>query len=314
MQKASALITGAGGQDGFYLSDYLNSRGYVVYGLDRPDSLHRLENIEEQNRTSISLFEPAALEQLIKRINPGEIYHLAAHSFVNTTPSEERSILRNNLEATHNLLSVCREAAPNSRFCLACSAEIFGNADHSPQSEDSPIRPSNIYGASKAASHHLVGVYRQQGYFAVSAILFNHESARRGPQFVTQKIIQTAVAIKRGQASELKLGSMDAVRDWGYAPDYVKAMSLMLHTDRPADYVIATGQGRTVQEFAELVFKRLDLPLERYLVIEPSYMRRPEANPRIGDASRIRRELGWEPEHSFEYMVDEMLQKALKEG
>ena len=314
MQNAPALITGAGGQDGFYLSDYLISRGYTVYGLDRPESLHRLENIEKSHRISVSLFDPDAVQKFISDTRPSEIYHLAAHSFVNTTASEERSVLRNNLEATHNLISVCRDTIPDSRFCFACSAEIFGTVDHSPQSEDSPIRPSNVYGVSKAASHHLIGVYRQQGYFATSAILFNHESARRGPQFVTQKIIQTAVAIKRGGANELKLGSMDAVRDWGYAPDYVKAMTLMLGADRPADYVIATGKGRTVQEFAELVFKKLDLDLNKFLVIDPAYVRPPEPYPRIGDSSRIRRELGWEPEHSFEYMVDEMLQRALKEG
>lgn len=310
-RMARALITGAAGQDGYFLSRLLESKGYDVHGLDRPGVQDRMEVIHPSRRWNVSLFDDSALSDLLQEINPEEIFHLAAFSFVLTTVSEEREVIRNNLEATHNLLSACREFLPSSRFCFAASAEIFGNPDHSPQSESSAIRPVTIYGMTKASCHHLVGVYRNRGYFACSAILFNHESSRRGNRFVTQKIVKTAIDIKRGKARELRLGSMDAVRDWGYAGDYVEAMWRMLQAEKPEDYVIASGHGHTVRDFASLVFSKLDLDLDQYLVIDEDLVRPGESFPRIGDPSRIKKDLGWVPSLDFEALVDEMLQAAL---
>ncbi|HBS05361.1 MAG TPA: GDP-mannose 4,6-dehydratase [Leptospiraceae bacterium] len=308
---ARALITGAAGQDGYFLSRLLKSKGYEVHGLDRPGAEDRMESIEPARRWNASLLDDGALRELLSQVSPDEIYHLAAFSFVLTSADQEKSVLKNNLEATHSLLSASRELLPSSRFCFAGSAEVFGNPDHSPQSESSAIRPVTVYGVTKAACQHLMGVYRQQGYFACTATLFNHESSRRSGQFVTQKIVKTAIAIQQGKASEIRLGSMDAVRDWGYAGDYVEAMWRMLQGSEPRDYVIATGHGHTVQDFAELVFTKLGLNLQDWLIIDPELVRPPEAFPRIGDASRIKEDLGWQPVMSFEDLVDEMVQSAL---
>ena len=308
----SALVTGAGGQDGYFLGALLSQKGYEVHGLDKPGSENRMEAVDPACRWNVSLFDEEALRDLLRKIQPSEIYHLAAFSFVNTSPEQEREVLKNNLEATHNLISLCKSELPGSRFCLAASAEIFGTPDHSPQSEQSPVQPCNIYGVSKAACHHLVGMYRSLGYFACSAILFNHESSRRGDQFVTQKIVKTAIQIQRGQANELRLGSMDAVRDWGFAGDYMLAMWMMLQNDTAADYVIATGHGHTVRDFAELVFQKLGLNLDDWLVVDPEFVRPAEPFPRVGDASRIRADLGWTSNYDLEAIVDEMLQAALK--
>lgn len=310
---ARALITGAGGQDGFFLARLLKSKGYEVHGLDRPGVEDRMVEVAADHRWNTSLLDDSGVRQLLSEIAPREIYHLAAFSFVLTDPGQEKEVLRTNLEATHNLLSLTRESLPESRFCFAGSAEIFGNPDHSPQSESSPICPTTIYGVTKAACHHLVGVYRNAGYFACSAILFNHESSRRGDRFVTQKIVKTAIGIKRGEATELRLGSMDAVRDWGFAGDYARAMWMMLQSDAPMDFVIATGHGHTVRDFAQLVFQKLDLNLDDWLVVDEEFVRPAERFPRIGDPSKIREILGWSSSHDLEGIVDEMLQSALND-
>lgn len=308
---SSVLITGAGGQDGYYLATLLSDKGYEVHGLDKQGQSHRMEAIPSKNRWDVSLFQADALKKLLQQIQPVEIYHLAAFSFVNSAPEEEPQVLKNNIDATHNLLIACASVLPESRICLASSAEIFGRPDHSPQSESSPVQPANIYGVSKATCHHLAGAYRHRGYFASSAILFNHESPRRGEKFVTQKIVRTAVAIKKGQADRLVLGDVDTVRDWGFAGDYVRAMSMMLQAREPADYVIASGHGHTVRDFANMVFQRLGLNLEDWLQFDPSLSRPVERFPRVGDSSLIRQQLGWAPEHSFADLVDLMVDAEL---
>ncbi|MCB1168715.1 MAG: GDP-mannose 4,6-dehydratase [Leptospiraceae bacterium] len=312
MQRGSALITGAGGQDGYYLGRLLQEKGYEVHGLDKEGQQDRMESIDKDRRWTTSLFDTAGLSRLLQNIQPREVYHLAAFSFVNTTSDEDRAVLKNNVEASHNLLSVLFDELPESRFCLASSAEIFGNANHSPQSEQSAIQPSTIYGVSKAACHHLVGMYRMRGFHASSAILFNHESPRRGPRFVTQKIVRTAVAIQRGEAQELCLGNVDTVRDWGFAGDYVEALWTMLQSDSPADYVVATGHGHTVRDFAGMVFEKLGLKLEDWLRFDESLARPPESFPRVGDASWIKERLGWKPKHDLADLVDMMVEAELQ--
>ena len=287
-----ALITGISGQDGSYLQEHLLSHGYEVHG------------------PTFDVTDAGAVRSAIGHIRPDECYHLAAQTVVN---GEELSTVQVNVSGTLHVLEALRRERPECRLFLAGSSEMFGKVEVSPQSEATPFRPRNVYGVSKLAAWQLMRVYREQhGLFACCGILYNHESPRRGEQFVTRKITRAAARIKLGQQSELALGNLDAVRDWGHARDYVRAMWLMLQQPEPEDYVLATGHGRTVRDFVQAAFAAVDLDWSRYVRVAPEYYRPLEDVPFIGDAEKARRLLGWNPETTLEELVAEMVASDLQ--
>jgi len=315
MQK-KALITGIAGQDGSYLADLLLAKGYEVHGIVRriaiEDSAHKLKNIGHlHDRVKLhvaSLENVLSLIKTIREVMPDECYHLAASSFVSYSFEDEMSILNNNINATHYLLAALKEFVPDCRFYYAGSSEMFGTVDHSPQDERSPFNPRAIYGVSKVAGYHLVKNYRQQyGMFACSGILYNHESPRRGYEFVTRKIISSAVRIKLGLQESLSLGNLDAHRDWGYAPDYVNAMWLMLQAESPDDYVVATGETHTVREFVATAFACLGLDYEKYVRIDPQFFRPAEQVQLCGNPAKIAAKLGWVRSLTLDEIIREMV-------
>ncbi|CAG0933550.1 partial GDPmannose 4,6-dehydratase, partial [Rhodocyclaceae bacterium] len=297
-----ALITGIAGQDGSYLAELLLEKGYEVYGIVRrtaiEDAQHRLRNLTHlQDRIHLkvaSLDNVLSIIKTVKDLLPDECYHLAASSFVSYSFEDELSIINNNVNSTHYLLAALREFAPACRVYFAGTSEMFGNAATAPQDEATPFNPRSIYGISKVASYYLVKNYRQQyGMFACSGILYNHESPRRGYEFVTRKIVSSAVRIKRGLQQNLVLGNLDAVRDWGFAPDYVRAMWLMLQADAPDDYVVASGETHSVRQFVDTVFSCLGLDYRQYVTTDPKLFRPSEAVPLCGNPARIISRLGW---------------------
>ena len=311
-----ALITGINGQDGSYLAKLLLAKGYEVHGVVRRDALedpvHRLVNIagvRDDIRLHVgSLDNHLSIYKIVAAARPDECYHLASSSFVSYSFEDESSIVANNFNATHSLLSSLKELAPACRVYFAGSSEMFGDAKASPQNEATPFNPRSVYGISKLAAFHLARNYREHHrMFVAAGILYNHESPRRGHQFVTRKISSTVAKIKLGRAQNLSLGNIDARRDWGYAPDYVRAMFAMLQKDAPGDYVIATGVTHTVKEFLKAAFSVVDLDYERYVTVNPEYFRPSEAVPLCGDASLARRELGWSPSKTFDAIVAEMV-------
>lgn len=315
-----ALITGIAGQDGSYLAELLLSKGYEVHGVVRrvaiEDTEHKLKNIRHLlNRVHLhvaSLDNVLSLIKVVKNVAPDECYHLAASSFVSYSFEDEISILNNNVDSTHYLLAAIREFAPHCRVYFAGSSEMFGNALRSPQDETTPFNPRSIYGISKVAGYHLVRNYRSQyGLFACTGILYNHESPRRGYEFVTRKIIAAAVGIKLGSTKPLVLGNLDAYRDWGYAPDYVRAMWLMLQADTPDDYVVATGETHRVRDFVEAAFSSLDLDYEQHVKIDPSLFRPTETVPLCGNASKAATRLGWSRTISFPDMIRVMIEAEM---
>jgi GDPmannose 4,6-dehydratase len=316
-----ALITGIAGQDGSYLADLLLSKGYEVHGIVRriaiEDTSHKLKNIQhllDKIRLHVaSLDNVLSLIKVVKDLVPDECYHLAASSFVSYSFEDEISILHNNVDSTHYLLAAIREFAPQSRFYFAGSSEMFGSAQSTPQDESTPFNPRSIYGISKVAGHHLVKNYREQyDVFASTGILYNHESPRRGYEFVTRKIVSTAVKIKAGLADCLVLGNLDACRDWGYSPDYVNAMWLMLQAITPDDYVVSSGETHTVREFVEKVFSILGLDYDRYVKTDPKLFRPSEKVPLCGNPSKIIHQLNWQRSKTFEEIVEMMVQHELK--
>ncbi|MCZ6512671.1 MAG: GDP-mannose 4,6-dehydratase [Nitrospinae bacterium] len=316
-----ALITGITGQDGSYLAEYLLDRDYEVHGLTRPGagdasdpSFWRIQKVRDRLHLHTgNLKETRDLEDLIQSIQPDESYHLAAQTFVLNLPEDESAILKFNTQSTHHLLLALKAHAPDCRFFFAGSSEMFGHAPDAPQNENTPFNPRSIYGVSKVIGHDLIRYYRQhQGLFACTGILYNHESPRRSTRFVTRKITSTAVKIKLGMASELRLGNIESERDWGYAKDTVAAMHAMLTSESVDDYVIATGQTHTIQDFLERTFGELDLNYEEYLVIDPELYRPREEVPLVGDSNKIKSQLNWEPKVSFEEMVREMVQSDLE--
>jgi len=316
-----ALITGVNGQDGSYLAELLLAKGYEVHGMVRRDALedpvHRLVNIAGARKDirlhAGSLDNHQSIRKIVAAVRPDECYHLASSSFVSYSFEDESSIVANNFTATHALLSSFKELVPECRVYFAGSSEMFGDAKTSPQNEATPFNPRSVYGISKLAAFHLARNYRDHHRMFVSAgILYNHESPRRGHQFVTRKITSAVAKIKLGRAQALSLGNMDARRDWGYAPDYVRAMHAMLQRDAPADYVVATGVTHSVREFVTAAFKVVDLDPERYVSIDAEYFRPSESVLLCGDASLARRELGWAPSRSFERIVEEMVQADLQ--
>jgi GDPmannose 4,6-dehydratase len=315
-----ALITGITGQDGSYLSEFLLSRGYEVHGIVRrvafEDIEHRLGRIKHIYDKLIlhpaSLENYASLFKIVEKVVPDECYHLAAQSFVSYSFEDEFSTINTNLNGTHYVLSAVKEKAPNCKFYFAGSSEMFGSVTETPQNEDTPFRPRSPYGISKVAGFDLTRNYREAyGLFACSGILFNHESPRRGFEFVTRKITNAAVRIKLGLQKDLKLGNLDAKRDWGFAGDYVLAMWLMLQQAGPDDYVIATGESHTVRDFAKLAFDCVGLDYQKYILFDEILTRPAEIYELCGDFSRAKQKLGWEPRVRFEELVKMMVESDL---
>ncbi len=316
-----ALITGITGQDGSYLAEYLLRLGYEVHGLVRPNagseedrSFWRIQGIRDKLFLhSGNLEDYSNLEDTVRTVQPDECYHLAAETFVFNSLEDESAILKTNTQSTHHLLLSLKNHAPKCRLFFAGSSEMFGQASESPQDENTPFNPRSIYGVSKVIGHDLIRYYRDHlGLFACTGVLYNHESPRRGERFVTRKITSTAVKIKLGMETELRLGNIEAERDWGYAGDTVAAMHAMLNANQPDHYVIATGTTHTIQNFLEQAFGELDLDYEEYLIIDEEFYRPKEEIPLVGNAGKIRDQLKWEPKISFESMVREMIQSDLE--
>ncbi len=316
-----ALITGIAGQDGSYLAELLLEKGYEVHGLVRrtaiEDTEHKLKNLVHLlDRIQLhvaSLDNVLSLIKIVKDIVPDECYHLAASSFVSYSFEDEISIINNNVNSTHYLLAAVKEFAPSCRVYFAGTSEMFGTVDRAPQDEQTPFNPRSIYGISKVASYHLVKNYREQyGMFACSGILYNHESPRRGYEFVTRQIVSSAVKIKLGLQEYLTLGNLDARRDWGYAPDYVHAMWLMLQSEISDDYVVATGETRTVREFVETSFSCLDLDYRKHVTVDPQFFRPTEKIDLCGNPEKIITRLGWGRTRSFAEIVTSMVDHEIK--
>ncbi len=317
MTPKRALITGITGQDGSYLAELLLSKGYEVHGLVRRVVLEAPEQrlsrllpfLDRIKLHPASLESYAGIHQSIAAIGPGECYHLAAQSFVSYSFDDEFSTLNVNINGTHYLLAALKSLAPECRFYFAGSSEMFGNADEAPQNERTRFRPRSIYGISKVAGFELTRNYREgSGIHASSGILFNHESPRRGYEFVTRKISYGVARIVTGRSQTLRLGNLDAMRDWGHAKEYVEAMWRMLQQDQPDDYVIATGKTHSVREFAQLAFSCVGLDYEKYLVMDSNFFRPGEARQLVGDASKAREQLKWQPRTQFEDLVREMIE------
>lgn len=315
-----ALITGITGQDGSYLAEFLLSKGYQVHGIVRrvaiEDPVHRLSRIQGiLNRVqlhSASLESYPSIFRVMERVQPDECYHLAAQSFVSYSFDDEFSTIGININGTHFVLSSIREKAPECKFYFAGSSEMFGNAKEVPQNEQTHFHPRSPYGISKVAGFHLTRNYRDAfGLFACNGIMFNHESERRGFEFVTRKVSSSVARIRLGLEDELRLGNLDARRDWGYAPDYVRAMWLMLQQSQPDDYVVATGKAHTVREFAQRAFEMVGLNWEDHVVVDERLYRPTEVHELRGDISKASRELGWFPQVSFDDLVRIMVEADL---
>ena len=311
-----ALITGITGQDGSYLAELLLSKGYEVHGivrrvaLDDPENhLKRLEKVRSKlHLHAASLESYASLHQVVQKCRPDECYHLAAQSFVSYSFDDEFSTLQTNINGTHYILAVLKNLVPECRFYFAGSSEMFGKADEVPQSERTRFHPRSTYGISKVAGFELTRNYREAyGMHASSGILFNHESPRRGFEFVTRKITAAAARIAAGKSTELRLGNLDAKRDWGHAREYVDAMWRMLQQPSPDDYVVATGEMHSVREFVDLAFRLVGLDYQKYLVIDEELFRPSEINLLLGDASKALRTLGWKHTVGFAELVREMV-------
>lgn len=319
--KKKALITGISGQDGSYLAELLLKRGYEVHGMvqrvaleDPEHKLWRLKSIADKvSLYPTSLENQAALARIVGEVQPDECYHLAAQSFVNYSFDEGFSTINTNINGTLFILGALKEAAPHCKIYFAGSSEMFGNPPETPQNEQTPFNPRSPYGISKVTGFHLTRVYREMhGLFACSGILFNHESPRRGFEFVTRKITHAVAGIKCGRLAQIRLGNLDATRDWGFSGDYVRAMWLILQQDNPGDFVIASGKSHTVREFAELAFREVDLDWQEHVVLDEKFFRPAEKHPLRGDYSKAERELDWRPRVAFEELVRMMVQADLE--
>jgi GDPmannose 4,6-dehydratase len=320
MRMKKALITGITGQDGSYLAELLLEKGYEVHGIVRRVAIEhpqarmwRIRHILNRiHLHSASMESYASIFDILSDIKPDECYHLAAQSFVSYSFEDEFSTINTNLNGTHYVLSAIKRQAPNCRFYFAASSEMFGNVEETPQNEKTPFRPRSPYGISKLAGFELTRNYREAyGLFALSGILFNHESPRRGGEFVTRKITSSAARIKLGMDQEIRLGNLEAKRDWGHSRDYVRAMWLMLQQDEPEDYVISTGKSHSVRDFLETAFDIVELDFQDFIVIDESLYRPSEVNVLQGDASKARKKLGWKPVVSFRDLVKEMVESDM---
>ena len=316
-----ALISGITGQDGSYLAELLLDKGYEVHGIIRrvamEDPEHRMWRIrhllDKVHFHSASLESYPSLFRVVREVQPDECYHLAAQSFVSYSFEDEFSTFNTNINGTHYMLSAVRETSPACRFYFAGSSEMMGKVREVPQHELTPFYPRSAYGISKVAGFDLTRNYREAyGLHASSGILYNHESPRRGFEFVTRKITHTVAKIKLGLARELPLGNLDAKRDWGHAKDYVKVMWLMLQQNEPGDYVAATGVTHSVRDFAELAFKQAGLDYREFVTFDKKLFRPAEVDVLQGNAAKARHVLGWKNTYSFEQLVREMVEEDLK--
>jgi GDPmannose 4,6-dehydratase len=313
----TALITGLTGQDGSFLAELLLEKGYTVTGLARGAPEQPLGFSEHlRGRVDVvhgDLLQPATLRAAIEQLRPQEIYHLAAPAFVPDSWERPGETLQAIAASTATILETVRDVDPGTRVFLAGSAAVFGETNESPQREDTPCRPTAPYGLAKLAAQNLVSALRaHDGLYACSGILFNHDSERRPDWFATHKITHAAAAIKLGLQQEVMLGDLEAVRDWSFAGDIVHGAWLMLQQDNPEDYVLASGVGHTVSELVEAAFGCVGLEPDRYVRIDPELVRPPEGTPSVGDPSKARQELGWEPQISFEELVRYMVQCDLR--
>jgi GDPmannose 4,6-dehydratase len=317
MAVKTALITGITGQDGSYLAELLLGQGYRVVGMTRRSSTdvhERIEHVVDRiDIVSGDLLDQSSLTTIIAETKPDEVYNLAAQSFVPT--SWTQPVLTGEFTAlgVTRILEAIRSVNPAIRFYQASSSEMFGKVVETPQRETTPFYPRSPYGVAKVYGHWITVNYRESyDLYAVSGILFNHESPRRGKEFVTRKITDGVARIKYGLAKELRLGNLDAQRDWGFAGDYVRAMWMMLQQAAPDDYVVATGRTHTVREFVRLAFAAVDLPYERYVVSDPRYYRPAEVDLLVGDPGKALRALGWQPEVTFEQLIERMVQADME--
>jgi len=316
-----ALITGITGQDGVYLAELLLSKGYEVHGIVRrvaiEDPEHRLWRL--RHIMDKIILHPASMESyasifnVAHKVKPDECYHLAAQSFVSYSFEDEFSTVATNINGTHYVLSAIKDRAPYCKFYFAASSEMFGNAKETPQNENTPFYPRSPYGISKVAGFHLTRNYREAyNLYALSGILFNHESPRRGLEFVTRKVTSAVAKIKLGLAKELRLGNLEAKRDWGYAGDYVQAMWLMLQQDEPEDYVVATGETHSIRELVELAFSYVGLDWKDYVIVDEILYRPAEIYELRGDFSKAKEKLGWKPAVSFKELIQMMMDSDLE--
>jgi GDPmannose 4,6-dehydratase len=316
-----ALITGITGQDGSFLAEQLLDKGYEVHGivrrvaLEQPERrLSRIFDIRDQLKLHAASMESyPSIFQIFSRAEFDECYHLAAQSFVAESFSDGFSTMTTNVNGTHYVLEAIRQLQPKCRFYFAGSSEMFGKVRESPQVETTAFHPRSPYGISKCTGFYLTLNYREAyGIYCCSGILFNHEGPRRGFEFVTRKITSTVARIKLGLATSLRLGNLEARRDWGHSKDYVNGMHLMLQQDTPDDYILATGETHTVAEFCQLAFDEVGLDYKDYVVVDPAFYRPAEVDLLVGDASKAARVLGWKPSYTFEGMIREMVQADLK--
>jgi GDPmannose 4,6-dehydratase len=317
MSVKRALITGITGQDGSHLAEFLLEKGYEVHGLVRRASSHngeRLATIRERVTLHTGdLLDQRSLGDVLRECQPQEIYNLAAMSFVGASWVQPTLTAEVTGLGVTRILEAMREACPEARFYQASSSEMFGKVRETPQNESTPFYPRSPYGVAKAYGHFITVNYRESyNLFACSGILFNHEGPRRGREFVTRKISHGVAAIKLGMAEELRLGNLDASRDWGYTPDYVEAMWLMLQLDEPDDFVVGTGKSHTVREFVDLAFAHAGLGVDDHIRIDPALMRPAEVEHLIADPTKAREVLGWEPRTSFEELVRIMVDADAK--
>ena len=316
-----ALITGITGQDGSYLAEYLIKKKYKVHGIvrrvaleDRSHRLWRIKHILKKIHIhAASLESYASIVKIIQKIKPTEIYHLAAQSYVDYSFRDEFSTLNININGTHYLLSAVKDFSPRTKLYFAGSSEMFGKVQQIPQSEKTPFYPRSAYGISKVTGHDLTRNYREAyNLFCSTGILFNHESPRRGFEFVTRKISHGVAKIKLGMEKKLMLGNLDAKRDWGHAKDYVEAMWMMLQKKRPDDFVVATGKQHSVREFAKQAFEVAGLDYRKHIVIDKNLFRPAEVNTLLGNYSKARRILKWKPKISFKSLVKDMVESDIQ--
>ncbi len=316
--KRSALVTGITGQDGSYLAELLLEHGYDVHGMVRRASTEKFDRIEHiRDRVTLhqgDLLDQRSLVDAMRAAKPSEIYNLAAMSFVAVSWIQPTLTAEFTGTGVTRMLEAMREVCPEARFYQASSSEMFGKVLEVPQTESTPFYPRSPYGVAKAYGHFITVNYRESyNLHATSGILFNHESPRRGLEFVTRKITWHAAAIKHGLTKELRLGNLDAERDWGYAKDYVEAMWLMLQRDTPEDYVIATGESHSVRECCEVAFDEAGLgDFEQYVTIDPAFVRPAEVDHLIGSPAKAERDLGWKPRTTFEELIRLMTRADLE--
>ena len=317
MSRKVALVTGITGQDGSYLAEFLLEQGYKVYGMVRRSSVEKFERIEHLigkiELLQGDLLDPVSLISVLKDAKPTEVYNLAAQSFVPT--SWAQPVLTSEFTAigVTRMLEAIRNVDRSIRFYQASSSEMYGKVRETPQTEDTPFYPRSPYGVAKVYGHYITVNYRESyGLFAVSGILFNHESPRRGLEFVTRKVTDGVARIKLGLQSELRLGNLDAKRDWGFAGDYVRAMWLMLQQSKAEDYVIATGSTHSVRDLVQVAFSHVDLDWEKFVKVDKAFLRPAEVDLLVGDASKAERNLSWKPTVSFEQMIKMMVDADLQ--